>query len=183
VPGKKGVLVNNVLENSPASVAGIQRGDVIIVCDNQRIKDVTQLRDILANKKVGDEIRMQLLRNGARKRLKVVLAARPNNLPTAPPPQNELGAEWRGMDITSLTPAIRQELGIPKAVTGAMVVAEVEGTAALAGVQAGDVITSINRQPIETPSDLFKVIDKIDPSQGVVLDISRNGTPMYITVN
>lgn len=183
VPGKKGVLVNNVLENSPASVAGIQRGDVIIICDNKRLKDVTQLRDILLDKKVGDKISIQLVRNGKRKRLNVVLAARPDNLPTAPPPKNEVEAEWRGMDITSLTPAIRRELRIPKTVTGATVVVEVEGAAALAGVQPGDVIKSINSQPIETPSDLFLAIDKIDPSQGVVLDISRNGIPMYITIN
>ena len=185
VPDNKGVLVNNVLDNSPASVAGIQRGDVIIVCDNKRLKDVAQLRGILAGKKAGDSLSIQLVRDGKRKRVKVVgLAVRPDNLPTPPTPQKLPETEWLGMDITSLTPTTRQSLRLPKTVTGVVVVAEVEGVAAIAGVQQGDVIKSINGQPIETPSDLTDMINSTDPLQGgVMLDISRNGSPMYITIN
>lgn len=183
VPNKKGVLVNNVLANSPASLAGVQRGDVIIVCDNKRLSDVAQLRSILTNKKVGDAIGLQLIRNGKRKRLNIALAVRPNNLPTPAPTTNEIEAEWRGMDIESLTPEIRKELRIPKTSTGAMVVTEVEGAAGLAGIQVGDIIKSVNGQPINMPSDFFSVVDKTDLLQGVLLDISRKGTPMYITIN
>ena len=186
VPNNKGILVNNVLEGSPALAAGIQRGDVIIVCDNQRLKDVAQLRDILAGKKAGDSLSIQLVRNGKRKKLKVAgLAVRPDNLPTAntPPPQNAIEAEWLGMDITSLTLANRKSLSIPKTVTGAVVVTEVEGVAAIAGIQAGDVIKGVNGQSIEVPSDILTAINNTDPLQGVMLDISRNGNPMYITVN
>lgn len=145
---------------------------------------MAQLRSILADKKVGDSLSIQLMRNGKRKRIKVRdLAVRPNNLPTPPAPRNQMETEWLGMDIASLTPTMRQELRLPKTVTGAVVVAEVEGVAAIAGVQQGDVIKGINGQPIETPSDLIDVINSTDPLQGIMLDISRNGSPMYITIN
>ncbi|MDH3859816.1 MAG: Do family serine endopeptidase, partial [Gammaproteobacteria bacterium] len=62
--GQFGVLVTNVVEDSPAASAGIRSGDIIIEVDGQKTSSTAQLRSRIGIKEVGDKVRLTLLRNG-----------------------------------------------------------------------------------------------------------------------
>ncbi|MBF0511560.1 MAG: magnetochrome domain-containing protein [Candidatus Omnitrophica bacterium] len=90
-------------------------------------------------------------------------------------------AEWGGISVSNVTPAMRMEFGIPKDEQG-VVVNWCEGVAYSAGVRSGDLIKAINNQKIYTLSDFLKVAKSVSHQPGFLLDILRNGQPLYITM-
>lgn len=73
---KEGVVINEVIPNSPAEVAGIQRYDVIVEMDGEKIKDMVELRKHLYNEKeVGDTLKMKVYREGGLLEIEMTLQA------------------------------------------------------------------------------------------------------------
>jgi len=73
-----GVLVREVLENSPAAEAGILRGDLIVQFGNRRIASITELQSALETVRPGDEVLLGIYREGERIEITVVLGSRMN---------------------------------------------------------------------------------------------------------
>ncbi|MBF0123278.1 MAG: hypothetical protein HQL21_07750 [Candidatus Omnitrophica bacterium] len=90
-------------------------------------------------------------------------------------------AEWGGMSVSNPSPALMMEFSIPKGEQG-VVVDWCEDPAYSAGVRGGDLIKSINNKPIKNLSDFLKVTNVTSLEPGVLLDILRNGQPLYITM-
>lgn len=69
-----GVFVSDVMEKSAADIAGLEKGDVIIEFEGEKIFAMEQLSKLIKDKKVGDTIKMKIIRNGNQKKeLKAVL--------------------------------------------------------------------------------------------------------------
>lgn len=68
-----GLLVGKVLENGAAANAGIEAGDIVLELEGEKISKRAQLESILREKASGDEVEIVILRDGARKVLKVTL--------------------------------------------------------------------------------------------------------------
>jgi len=80
-PDGEGVLVRNVLENSPAAKAGLKAGDVITSMDGERIHSARELREKLMMKKDAKSVKLGLLRNRSELSLTVELPASEQKLP------------------------------------------------------------------------------------------------------
>ncbi len=85
----KGGLVAQVIPGSPAEKAGIRTGDVVTTVAGRGIESNTDLRDAIGLLRVGDEVTIDLLRDGRRQRLHAVLA---DTLPAAPPSGHRITA-------------------------------------------------------------------------------------------
>jgi serine protease Do len=81
-----------------------------------------------------------------------------------------------------LTPGLAKEFGLHESV--GVLVRGVEGAspAADAGVQPGDVIAEIDRQPVKTVDDLERAIEKRHPGSSTLLLVHRNGGDLYIAL-
>ncbi|MBF0384287.1 MAG: PDZ domain-containing protein [Candidatus Omnitrophica bacterium] len=90
-------------------------------------------------------------------------------------------AEWAGMSVSDITPANAMEFYIPKDEAG-VVVNWCEDPAYSSGVRSGDLIKSINNKKTKKISDFLKVTKDTSLDQGALLDILRNGQPLYITL-
>jgi len=66
VSGKNGVLVNSVVQGSPAQKAGLERGDVIVSLDKNAVKDIDGFREIMTGLAPGDNVRIVYIRDGKR---------------------------------------------------------------------------------------------------------------------
>ncbi len=66
-----GVVVNSVDKDTPAEKAGLQQGDIIIAYDDKAVTEPKHLQLFVAETKVGDEVRVQILRDGKEKTLMV----------------------------------------------------------------------------------------------------------------
>lgn len=71
---ESGVVVDSVVDGLPAEKAGIQEGDRLVSIDGEEIDDATTIREILAEKKPGDDIKVELVRDGESKTITVKLA-------------------------------------------------------------------------------------------------------------
>ena len=186
-----GVLVDNVVPNSPAQKAGIEIGDVVTGAAGQSIDNPGTLRSIVGSTRPGVPMTFEVVRDGAKKTLNVVLAAvtdeqlknehlvLPGSEP-APgsnkPASNSPAQVIEGVTAQDLTPGLRQRYDIGADATG-VVVSKVaaNSVAANSGLQEGDVIYNINLKPVKNLADAAAAAKMMGEEKSIVLRISRAG--------
>jgi serine protease Do len=168
-----GVVVQNVSDDSPASRAGIRRGDIITAFDGTRIHDVTSFRLKVADTAVDKHVNVALLRNGNPSTVQVVLANRDVVLAQAPGRRsNGRGMPDGSGDNVGDSKGLTVGLGVTvrdlnqreREAVGddvkAVVVDDVEenGPADLAGISEGEILLEANGRDLTTPADLGAVV-------------------------
>jgi len=141
---REGVLVYQVLPNSPAAKAGLKDGDIVKAFDGTPIKSSRGLMDLVGRTKVGHQSPMDILREGKRITLNVEIGERPGDVETVE--GTAAGESWRGIRVAELTPQLVERFGLPSGTSG-VIVTEIEpnSPASNANLQPGDVINEINR--------------------------------------
>jgi serine protease Do len=173
-----GALVSAVEKDSPAQKAGVEPGDVILEYNGKPVVDSTDLPVMVAKTKPGSEASLKVWRAGKEKTLpinvgeleapKVVAAA-----PTAAP------AGKLGMSVQELTAEQRKQLDVK----GGVVVGAVQGAAAKAGIQPGDVVIAVNGEQVESVPQFRGLLDKVGDGKPVALLIQRGEARIYVPVN
>jgi len=178
--GPQGALVASVAAGSPAMNAGVKRGDVIVEYDGHRIARSDALPRVVAETPVGKDVALVVVRDGK----PVTLSVKVARLAEAP---ERVVAESNttaplGLTVQTLTPALARQFGLHE--SAGVLVRGVEGAspAADAGVQPGDVIAEIDRQPVKSVDDLERAIDKRRPGSSTLLLVHRNGGDFYIAL-
>jgi len=189
---KGGVLISEVHENGPSAKGGLQRGDVIIEYKGEKLKDVNHLRNIVARTRVGDEVKVRILRNGEEKTLMVAVGERPaddmlasrGGGPADEPAQDRLDNVLAGLTVEGLTEEHQKQLKLPSQVAGVLVSEVMPGSAAeSAGIQPGDVIQEINREVVKSMDDFKNIASKIEKEALVVVLLNRRGNNLFVAVN
>ena len=177
---EKGVLVGDVIEDSPAEKAGIQRGDVIIDYDGKTVEDVTDLRNMVASTPPDKEIMIKLIRNGKEKTTKVRITEMPDEM-------QKIAGEYenllKGVYVQNITPMIRKELGIPKRINGVIVTGVDPRSPAYGVIGNNDVIVEINRKRVKNVNDYKSIVSRITSEENILLLIYRNGSTIYMTLS
>jgi serine protease Do len=151
----KGALVAGVEPNTPAAKAGIKNGDVILSFGDRPIGEMRELPRVVAETEIGKSVPVVVWREGREKTLRVDIAEMNNEEPATradrTAPDFEGGTEMLGLKLSDLTPAARQQLGLPADVIGVLVNAvSTTSDAAEKGIRPGDVIVEANQQPVTT---------------------------------
>jgi serine protease Do len=176
---EKGVLVGDVVEDSPAEKAGIRRGDVIVEFDGKEVKDATTLRNVVAGTAPNTGVSLKLLREGKPKTVQVKIVEMSSELQTA---SKTSGNHLNGVSVQALTPQLRESLEIPKRITG-VVIADIEDGSPADGIlMKNDVIVEINRNRITNMNEYEKVISRITADQNLLILIFRKGSTLYMTL-
>lgn len=182
----KGALIGDVAKGSPAEKAGLKRGDVILALNGKKVSDVGNLRNMVAQSRVGAEIPLTVMRGGKELSITVVIAELPKDavesLPGAAP--DERGFDWfSGLTVIDLTREIARQLGLHKDEKGVVVVRVEPGSAVEEGdIRKGDVIQEIDRRKIENLGEYNKAISEIKPGNTVLLFVNRGGRRFYVTL-
>ena len=164
LPDQKGALVSDVFPNTPAEKAGIKSGDVIVGFNGKDITDVNSFQLAVSESAPGGSATVKLLHNGRPETVTVTLTELPvevapsGNDQKKPGSGNSLIDALAGVTVADLEPEVRRQLGVPPSVRGALV-SELEpaSNSADAGLQRGDVIMEINRQPVSNSSDAVRL--------------------------
>jgi serine protease Do len=90
---------------------------------------------------------------------------------------------WIGVQIQPVTDDIADNLGLKKTDGALVAEPQASGPAAKAGIESGDVITSVNDQPVKDARDLAKKISSLAPGSSVKLGVVRKGSERTVTVN
>lgn len=157
---REGVLVYQVLPDGPAQRAGMKDGDIIKRYDGQAVHHSRELIDRVSGAKAGAKVAVEILREGQRQVLQVVIGERPTDLD-----QMAAGGAveaWRGMKVASLRPELAEQFNLPPETTGVIVIEVApESPAGASGLRPGDVINEINRVRIERLDDYRRAIAQI----------------------
>ena len=174
---KEGVLVTQVYEGDPADEAGIKEGDIIVGIDGRDVKTSRELSRKVAEAGVGNNMRINLLRDGREETVKVKLAKRPDQEPTLARGENR--SDDLGLRVRDIDPEIAEQLGVSSDQNGVVVVQiDPESKSAQAGVRRGDIIIEINREPIENIKDYRAQVKEIDKGNTVQMLLRRGGGGM-----
>ena len=186
IPEAQGALVAQVEPDSPASRAGLKAGDVITAVDGTTIHSPRELARVIADHHPGSETTLTARRDGEDQKLSVKLASLPAQDGARAQASNEEGSQPRfGIGLASIQDAERQGLDLPRGTKGAVVSAvEPDGPAAQAGLQPGDVITSVAGKPVANPEEAAKAIREAARSRGgaVALRVLRDGHGAFVAM-
>lgn len=183
----KGALVSDITKGSPAEKAGIMRGDIIIEYDGKAISSVSNLRNSVAQTKVGSLVRIKIIRNGKEFNLNVIVAELPKEMATITeePEGNIQRNAFSGVTVYDLTKEIALQLGLNSGEKGVVVIKVESGSPAdEAGLKKGDVIQEIDRKKINNMEDFRRVTSLVgSKEETILLYINRGGHRLYITLN
>ncbi len=179
VPDTAGALVEDVTAGGPADKAGLKNGDVIRKLNGQTIGDAGQLTAQITNLNPGSVATLDILRDGQPMTIKVTLGERPTNLGMQAGVQE---GTLRGISVQNLTPSMRDQLGLPANVNG-VVITEVDPNSpgAQYGLQQGDVIEGINRQPVRNVGDFNRLAAQAKGQ--TLLRINRQGNGVFVVIS
>jgi serine protease Do len=177
----QGVLINEVYEDDPAYAAGIKPGDIILMVEDQPVDSPNQLSRLVAQVGPGEKAKIHLLRDGKEKIYHVPMAERPEKTTLASLPSQKSEVKL-GLDVQALTAALAEEFELKETV--GVLVSKVErgGLAHSEGIQEGDFITEVNRQPVRSVAQFSEVLEKVKPGQTVLLRIIRKARAFFIVL-
>jgi len=199
IPKNSGELVRTVVPNGPAAQAGLQQGDVIVKVNGQQVTPDQTVSYLVANSKVGSRIPIEIIRNGKHGTVYVTLADRPteealNKIAgadtgtqgapgaTAPAVQKALG-----LSLAPLTPEIARGANLPAGSRGVIITGvDPNSDAAEQGLQRGDLIMSVNNQPVTSPAQLIAGVEAARKAgrTSVLLLVKRANNPeLYVAVS
>jgi len=179
VKEKEGVLVGQVHPETGAEKAGLVSGDIIKSVDDKAVKDVTELVKEIQKKKVGQKVKLRLIRDGKEMTIEVATTSMPEKTEAT---QEEEEEEKLGARVQELTPQLASRYGITGVKRGVLILGVEDGSLADdIGLKEGDVILEINRKKIETIKDFEKAIKDADFEKGILFHIHRKGSSFYLT--
>jgi serine protease Do len=178
---KQGVFVENVQPGGPAEKAGIKAEDVVTAVNGKPIKKGQDLIDEVAETPVGNSVSITLLRDGKPQTINVTVGDRAKVFPeelgkNSEPKDNgpENTSAKFGISIQALTAGLKQNLGYTGN-NGVLVNSVESGSFAEdIGLRKNDVITSINRQPVNSIEDVQKVQKNLKNGDSVAFRIMRS---------
>jgi serine protease Do len=179
-----GVIVSSVTPDSAADRAGIKQGDVITAFNGEKVRDGNVLRNHVADSAPGATVPVEVVRDGKSRSLSVKLDEKPGDKQAARDTNGDRDDKASlGINVAPLTPELAARAGLSRTAKGVLV-QEVDpnGRAADAGLERGDVIEQVNRQPVQTVDDLRAAVRR-SSDRPVLLLVTREGKSIYVTVN
>jgi serine protease Do len=178
-----GALVSDVVENGPADQAGLKQGDVVTDFNGQPVNDPADLQRKVARSMVGAKAPLQIVRDGKPVTLTVTVGEQTDSSRVAKADRGGDGSVLAGVDVQSLDRETAKELGVKGAAQGVVVTSvEPDSRAERAGLQRGDVIREINRQPIRSVKDYEQIGSSLKKDQNALLLIERRGASLFLSV-
>jgi serine protease Do len=177
-----GVLVSEVVEDSPAQKAGIRRGDVISAINGKPVNNTGQLRSTVASLGAGAEVSVAYIRNKEKKTSRVELGQLPENLAEHSFFEKDYGA-LNGITIAPLNDESRKKFNLPDQVNQGVVISDIKdgSPAQMANLRPGDIILEINRMEVNSVDD-FRQAYKRSPDGDTLLLVYRNGRAYYLVL-
>jgi serine protease Do len=178
---QSGVTISNVVPGSPADSAGLKVGDTITAVDGKEVKNGDELVADIASRKPGSKAKLSFMRNSKKEETTVTIADR-SKLFAARLGDEEKGNDQAqpkeskfGLSVRSLTNDLAEKLDVP---AGKGVIVQDVKSGSFAddiGLNRGDVILEINKQPVNNPDDFTRIESGMKSGQDVVFLVRPRG--------
>ena len=182
---KDGVVVRAIYPATPAAQSDLKPADIIVAVDGVDVKNPRDLQRQVLRKKIGEQVALSVIRDGK----PVQVALQTGELPEEPQvasqrtPREKAQTEttW-GLTVQTLTKDLASRFNLTD--TEGVLVTDVaaESLAQQKGLQAGDVITEVNRQSVRTAEEFAAVMAKVEPQKGALLYVKREGASTFVVL-
>ncbi|HKA22965.1 MAG TPA: PDZ domain-containing protein [Blastocatellia bacterium] len=182
---ERGAVIDGVTSGSGAAQAGLQKNDVIIKWDGQRIESAREVSRQIHETPPGRSVRLGVMRDGKEIEVNVTMGERPSPVtrvtvprpavaslrvrPERVRPEIVVGrgrARALGVELQSMTPQLAEYFGLSKRSGALVIFVFADSPAAKAGLKAGDVILSVGAETVQNPVDVRRALsDKPEGSQ------------------
>ena len=176
-----GALIAQVLERGPADKGGLKVGDVILSMNDHPVIMSADLPHLVGSVKPGKSVKLTVMREGARKTIKVKVGSLPNEgeeMSLADSTAAVSKSDRLGITVVDLTAEQKKAIDLQ----GDVLIQEVrDGAAAMIGLRAGDVITHLNNQAIDSAKTFAKITQSLPSNRSVSMRVLRQGRASFIT--
>lgn len=170
LPSVAGALVQDFPDGSPALEAGIEREDVITGIDGRDVARSGQLQQLIAMKRPGDRVVVNVWRDGRAREVTVTLGEAPlSEEPVRTVERPAEAEEALGIQVADLTSDLADEFGYDSAGGAVIVQVQRSGPAARRGLVPGLRILEINRREVESAADVKAALASVEPGEIVTL--------------
>ena len=182
---RAGVLINQVHANTPAEKAGLQSGDVIVEFSGNPVTDPRELQLLVESADMDRSHSLKVVREGKHVDLSLQPEELPETMETESPASIEAEPDQLGklgLSVQEMSPSIAKQLGM-EGVTGVLITEVSEGSPAQRqGLEPGNVITHVNRQPIDSKSKLMSELSSASAEEGVLLFVRTNAGSRFVVL-
>src|SRR5271154_4608471 len=175
LPNPTGALIAKIEPDSAAAKAGVKVGDVILKFNGDSIVDAGQLAQHVGIMAPGTKASLEIWRNGKAVDLTATIG-NAATLASTDEPSGEAAPARLGLALRPLNPEERHQLGV----SGGLVVEQVQGRAAEAGIQPGDVVLSVDGSPVESVAQLRSMVKEHDKQ--IALLIQRGDARLFVPI-
>jgi len=175
----KGVLVSDVVPDSPAAKAGLRSGDILLEFEGKKMEGPSDLQRAVGLAAPNQAAKVKVWRDQGEKTLEIRIGEAPDEREVAAR-QGGRGRSLLGMETRPITPDVARQLNLKS--TDGVVVARVEegSPAAESGVQRGDVIREINRQRVRTMTDFERLTKDVKDGDRLTVLLQRGPMSLYV---
>ena len=185
LPDVKGAIVTDLQIKGSAEKAGLRRGDVVVRFDARDVMDSGHLRNLVAASAIGSRHRLDVVRDGKPIQVELVVQEAPRE--RAKKSQADAGSAstahpLAGVVFDDVTPPLARQMDLP--VNSGVVVTDIEegSLAESSGLQPGDVVLELNRQPVKDFGSFQRIADPLKPNDLALLLVLRQGNALYIPI-
>lgn len=178
-----GALVAKILPESPAQDTDIQVGDIILTYDGEEVKNSASLPPLVGRTRVGESVKLKLMRNGKSKTVKLKIGKLPEKdqpIASKETPEEEVEDAVFGLMLRPLTEEELKKLELEN--NGLLVLDAQAGAAKSAGVRNGDVIQMINGEPVDSIEAFKKLMEDLPEGKFVSILVQRSNGPEFLAL-
>jgi Do/DeqQ family serine protease len=188
-------VITQVVPGKAGAKAGLQVGDAIVGIDGQKIEDSNDLTLKVTEHAPGSTVTLDVIRNGQPMKVSVTLGQRPTGADFGQPNAQEenggsgsdnsnggnVGKTAYGLTVETLTPDLAQEVQVPGNTHGVVVDSVDPDTPAADTITRGDVITGVNRHPVNNVADFQRLMSAAG-GKAVLLTLNRAGAVTFLVL-
>jgi serine protease Do len=175
-----GVLIGDVVADSPAHQAGLEAGDLVVEFNGKLVDNMGTFRNTVASLAPETKANVVVLRDGDRKSFSVTIG----QLPSAPQAEarHPQWVESLGFTVQPLSDELRKQHSWQD-VTG-VVIDQIESSspAALAGLQPGMLVEEVNRQKVDNVDEFHKLVEEAKEEGQVLFRVKHGEYSRYVTI-
>ena len=194
LPDNNGVIISDVTEHGPAASAGLRKNDVIRKIDGNPVKNNQELVSMVASRKPGETVKLEVLRGRETMKVDVKLTMRPvrfdaDGQEAEPKPDDDSAVpsavEGLGIKVQTLTSSMRQRLKLNADAPGVFITSvDPESDAAEEGLGPPQIITAIDDRSVGSVAEWNRIVKELKPGETAKVDVSLEGRPQifFLTV-
>jgi len=178
---ERGALVADVMADTPAEKAGIERGDIIVEFNGRKIEEMNDLPRVVASTPPNADVPVKILRKGQEKVMQVRVAELKDKEERVASSGGTL-EESLGLTVQELTPEIARSLRVNESKGLVLTNVEEGSPADEAGLRRGDVIVEVNQKKVDNLRDYRAALGRVGSADSLLLLVRRGGNVLYVAL-